>query len=271
MEFITYEQLERDIIDFSREIPSDIDVIVGVERSGLLPATLLALHLNKPLLTLNEYIHNVVSDYIDSKVSLKSVYKALIVDDSVSSGRTFQEINGILSKEKLVYKTAAIYISNISSYIPDYHYKSISIPRMFEWNFIHHEALKNAILDIDGVIFKEPPMEDDTAEYEAYIKNPSPLYIPSVPVFGFMSGRLEKYRKITEQTLKRYRVNYGFLELAQYDSPAERRKFNMGEKKGEFFRNSKATLFIESSKEQADIIRKISGKDVICIEEFRKN
>lgn len=270
MEFITYEQLEKDVIDFSRDIPSDIDVIVGVERSGLLPATLLALHLNKPVLALNEYIHNVVNDYIDSKISIKSVYKALIIDDSVSSGRTFERINGTL-KGNFVYKTATMYIASSSSYFPDFYYKYVNLPRMFEWNFMHHEMLRNAILDIDGVIFQEPPIEDNTLEYEEYLRNPRPLYIPSVPVLGFVSGRLKKYRKITEQTLKKYGIEYKFLEMAQYNSPNERRQFDMGETKGKIFRDSEATIFIESSKKQADTIRKISSKDVICIEEFRKN
>lgn len=267
MNFVTYSQLKKDVIEWAKELPPNIDIVVGVERSGLIPATILALHLNKPVITLNEYLNGTFNEYEDSKVSISSLYNALIVDDSMSSGRAMTKIKGKLGSN-FTYKTGVVYTSGLCDNLVDYHYKIISLPRMFEWNFAHHENLKSAILDIDGVVFGEPPVEDDTEMYEWYLSHPEPLYVPSLPVLGFVTGRLEKYRKVTEETLKRYGIRYGFLKMAQYDTPQERREHSMAEYKADIYKNSNANLFIESSKEQADIIRVLSDKEVICIEEF---
>jgi len=268
MNFITYNQLKKDVIEWSKELPNDFDVIVGVERSGIIPATILALHWNKPFLTFNQLLEYNGSVYIDSKVSIKEVNRVLIIDDSISSGRAMERMRNEMGNMDFVFKTGAVYGFDSNHDLVDYIFKDILSPRMFEWNFQHNENLPNCILDIDGLIFKEPPLEDDTEAYEAYLGNPTPLYIPTVPVMGIVTGRLEKYREVTEKTLARYGVKYGFLKMANYTTPQERRQDNMGVMKGLEFNNSEASVFIESSKEQADIMRKMCVKDIICIEEF---
>lgn len=270
MNFITYNQLKRDVIDWTEDLPKNLDVIVGVERSGLIPATMLALHLNIPVISLNDYVrgyYDGVVKYADSKIELKSLCNAFIVDDSASSGRAIQKVREILGND-FAYKTGVVYATRESTGFVDYYYKFIDRPRMFEWNFQHNDNLNNALLDIDGVIFKEPPSEDTTEVYEAYLVNPTPLYIPTVPVMGLVTGRLEKYREVTEKALEKYGVKYDTLVMSNYDSPQERRKNSMAVMKAQEFNNSKATVFIESSKEQADIMRKMCTKDIICIEEF---
>jgi hypothetical protein len=267
----------KDVIEWSKNLSwgREFDLIVGVERSGIIPATILALHWNKPFLTLNQYFAGNWEEYIDSKVSFGNIKKVLIVDDSISSGRTAEKIL-YRSREVSVYNRGhsicfgGVYItpSHDPSGIYKYFFKVIPLPRMFEWNFIHNNNLRNALLDIDGVIYEEPPLEDDTEAYEKYIENPIPLYIPTIPVLGFVSGRLEKYREVTERSLKRYGIEYGSLQLAQFDTIQERRKNDMGAIKGNIYKESQANVFFESSKQQAKTIRQVSGKDVICIEEF---
>lgn len=270
MNFITYNQLKRDVIDWAEDLPKDLDVIVGVERSGLIPATILALYLNIPVITLNDYLRGYFGgemSYLDSKVKIGSLCNAIVIDDSSCSGRAMKHIKEMLDND-FTYKTGAVYTTKESVGELDYYYKFVDLPRMFEWNFQHNDNLNNALLDIDGVIFKEPPLEDDTEAYRAYLENPIPLYIPTVPVMGLVTGRLEKYREITERTLAEYGIKYDTLVMANYDSPQERRKDSMAVVKAQEFNNSKATVFIESSKGQADIMRKMCMKDIICIEEF---
>lgn len=36
MEFVSIAQLEKDIVDNAMKIPNDIDLVVGVSRSGML-------------------------------------------------------------------------------------------------------------------------------------------------------------------------------------------------------------------------------------------
>jgi len=274
MNFITYNQLKKDVIDWNNGLP-DADLIVGVERSGIIPATILALHRNIPFLTLNQYLTNDFANYIDSKVEIGKIKNVLIIDDSISSGRTAQVIKERLKEERLYNRGHIVYFGGVyiapnicPNGIYKFYYKQIALPRMFEWNFQYNNNIRNSIWDIDGVIFKEPPVEDNTEAYEAYLANPIPLYIPSMPIVGIVSGRLEKYRDITEKALKRYGIEYEFLELAQFDTIQERRKNDMGAIKGNIYKESQANVFFESSKQQAKTIRQVSGKDVICIEEF---
>lgn len=268
MNLITYKQLVEDVKKWSSHLPKDYDAIVGVERSGLLPATILALEMNKPLLTLNTLI-NGANDYIDSKVSIGKISKILVVDDSISSGRAMQSVRNVLEDTDYSVEYCAVYGLYSNNKLIDYKYKNVELPRVFEWNLFHHNIMKESILDIDGVIFQEPPIEDNTQEYEAYLRNPKPLHTPSVPVLGIVTGRLEKYRDLTERSLKDNGIEYGFLEMAQYNTPQERRMHNMGEYKAEIYKKTQeAKLFVESSKLQAIRIRTMSAKPVICIEEL---
>jgi adenine/guanine phosphoribosyltransferase-like PRPP-binding protein len=49
MNFVTYRDLNEDIIRNLHRIPNDIDVVVGVPRSGLLVASQIALYRNLPV------------------------------------------------------------------------------------------------------------------------------------------------------------------------------------------------------------------------------
>jgi len=263
MNFVSYRELKKDVVEWSTRLP-EFDAIVGVERSGLLPATILALHLNKPLLTVNDLVYG-LDKYIDSKVSIGEIEKVLVVDDSISSGRAITKIKEALKGYSAKY--GVVYGLPESRNLVDYMYKEVPLPRAFEWNLFHNEVLRDAVLDIDGVIFEEPPLEDNKQEYEEYLANPLPLYIPTVKVRGLVTGRLEKYRDITEITLKRYNIRYDFLVMANYSTPQQRRVEDMGVAKANIYK-TQGSLFIESSKQQADTIRKETGKEVICIEEL---
>jgi len=267
MNFVTYKQLKEDVVQWAKTLPRDYSAIVGVERSGMLPATMLALHLNIPILTLNELMEG-RKEYLDSKVKKGIIKKVLVVDDSISSGRAMLRTKQQIRWSNYEIEYGAVYGLEEGRHLVDYVYKIVPLPRAFEWNLFHNDILKDALLDIDGVIFQEPPTEDDTQEYENYLMSPIPLYIPSVMVKGLVTGRLGKYRDITEQTLERYGIRYEELVMADFSSPQERREYDMGRNKAKSYAESSATLFIESSKQQADAIRRITGKEVICIEEL---
>ena len=49
MNWISYAQLHADIVSFSATLPADLVAIVGVPRSGVMAASLLALHRHIPL------------------------------------------------------------------------------------------------------------------------------------------------------------------------------------------------------------------------------
>ena len=67
-------------------IPRDIDLVVGIPRSGMFPANLLALYLNRPVTDLGSFINGHIykagerGQFFDSR----RYKKILIVDDIIS-------------------------------------------------------------------------------------------------------------------------------------------------------------------------------------------
>jgi hypothetical protein len=51
IEFITFQQLTEWTIEWTKRLPQDYDVIVGIPRSGLIVASIIACRLGKPLTT----------------------------------------------------------------------------------------------------------------------------------------------------------------------------------------------------------------------------
>lgn len=61
MNYRSIVDLNSDIKKWISELPNDLDLIVGIPRSGLLVANLLALHLNLPLTDVEGLIENRIS------------------------------------------------------------------------------------------------------------------------------------------------------------------------------------------------------------------
>ncbi len=80
-----------------------------------------------------------------------------------------------------------------------------------------------------------------------------------------MTARLEKYRRETEAWLKQQGIEYGNLVMMDAASGRERRwQGSHGAYKGEVFRQTGCSMFIESSYEQAVQICQTAGKQVFC-------
>jgi len=69
-------------------LPRDFDLIVGVPRSGMLPANLIALYLSKPFTDIHSFRngHIYKAGERGQFIDVKEFKKILIVDDSIASG-----------------------------------------------------------------------------------------------------------------------------------------------------------------------------------------
>ncbi|MCF0124965.1 MAG: phosphoribosyl transferase [Clostridia bacterium] len=256
------------------KFPHDVDLIVGLPRSGMLPANLLALYLNKPYTDIDSFVDGRIygcgnrGKLIESSI----LKKILIIDDSVSSGNALNIAKKKIAELQKSYSFifSAIYAQRDSLSKVDIFCEIVEQPRCFQWNLFHHPlVLKNSFLDIDGVLCPNPPLDDDGLKYLAYLNSAPKLYIPSVEVDTLVSCRLEKYRGATEDWLKRNGVKYKKLVLLNLPSKKDRLVWGRhGEFKGKIYRKSNATLFVESSLHEAKKIFKIAKKPVFCIETF---
>ncbi len=259
-------------------VPSDVGLIVGMPRSGLLAANLIALHLNLPLADFEGLIENRIlqtgermlrrDNYFQDELSTK---KILVVDDSVQSGSTMRRAKRRLKEANLNNELifSAIFVSPKGRSEVDLYFEEIRGYRIFEWNLMHSAVISGSCVDIDGVLCEDPTEEqnDDGKRYEEFLVNAKPLHMPSVRIGYLVSCRLEKYRNLTEEWLKRHQIKYGRLYLMDLPNKEARLASNSHASfKAEIYKNTSAMMFIESSIHQAREIARISNSAVLCLD-----
>lgn len=278
--FINYRSvsdLNNAIVKYLQVVPADITLIVGVPRSGMLPASLLALYLHLPLTDVEGFIEGRIiqsGPRLNADSNCKKIPtsgRALIVDDSVASGSAMTKVKARIEASQVLLKPvyAAIFIdaSVLSSAIVDLSFESVPLPRLFEWNLLNSWYCNQYCVDIDGFLCRDPTPEenDDGKEYINFIKN-TPLIIGQRKEFGYVvTSRLEKYRKETEFWLFENKIRYKKLYMMNYETAEERQRNNKySEFKSKIYLESNSVLFIESSERISIEIARKTLKPVFC-------
>lgn len=275
MNYRSFSQLNDIIIKNLHKVPNDIDLVVGIPRSGIIPADLIALYKNIPFVSLNEFDEGKTfsgGERIKNH-NFKEIKKVLVVDDSLYSGKALAKSKDKIEKLQydFQYIYAAIYIVPESIHLIDIYFEMVSPPRVFQWNIMHHPYLTQSCVDIDGVLCLDPTEKenDDGPLYEFFLNNAIPYFTPTIKIHTIVSCRLEKYRKHTENWLSQHNIQYDNLVLLDLPDKETRIKWNRyGEYKADVYQRSGCMLFIESSVSQASIIAHVTGKPVFCIENF---
>ncbi|MEM0575477.1 phosphoribosyltransferase family protein [Flavobacterium polysaccharolyticum] len=256
-------------------IPRDFDLIVGVPRSGMLPANLLALYLNRPYTDIHSFLNGHIykagarSQFFD----ISEFKNILVVDDSIASGAAMVEVKESLQhlNDQFNIKYCAVYVIPGKEKMVDYFFEVVPLPRYFQWNILNHTTLEKACFDIDGVLCADPLPEqnDDGEKYIDFILNAPPLFIPGSKIGTIVTSRLEKYRKETETWLAANNIKYN--ELVMLDLPnmeARQRANNHGDHKAKAYLAKPYVLFVESEYHQAVEINRLSKKPVLCTANF---
>ncbi len=278
MNFITIKELNTDILNNLYKIPKDIDLIVGIPRSGMIVASLLAVYLNKPLTDIDSYISGNI--YLTGSTkntskhakSILEVKRALIVEDSSCYGRSIKMAKEKLAVQKYDIQNVfyAAYVTEETKDVVDIFLRVVDLPRTFEWNYLHTDVLNKSCVDLDGVLCVDPAESenDDGVRYKEFIINAKPKFIPTKKIGWIVTARLEKYRSLTEKWLSENNIEYDkLIMMTGVKSAKERRQLNCHASfKGEVYKSlNGAILFIESDQNQAREISEISHKDVICV------
>lgn len=276
MNYRTIADLNEVILKRLYILPRDIDLVVGIPRSGMFPANLLALYLNRPVTDLGSFINGHIykagerGQFIDTK----QFHKILIVDDSIASGAAMiackEQVKHLTSTFEIKY--GAIYVIPGKEHLVDYAFDIVPLPRYFQWNILNHTILEKACVDIDGVLCKDPTSEqnDDGEKYIDFLLHAQPLFIPGAKIGTLVTSRLEKYRKETETWLAENHVKYNKLVMLDLPNKEARMKANChAAHKAKEYKENKYVLFIESSLRQAMEINQITHKPVLCTENFQ--
>lgn len=142
---------------YASKVPHDIELVVGIPRSGMLVASIISLKLNLPLTDLysfhrndelkkgntRTYKHAQLANPWDAK-------KILLVDDSIASGNSMlaavEMVKSVYQGEVL---TMAAFAQKENTGNVDLYFETVEQPRLFEWNILHHNLMRHACLDID--------------------------------------------------------------------------------------------------------------------------
>tara|TARA_A100001515_G_scaffold7206_1_gene6131 strand:- start:6840 stop:7856 length:1017 start_codon:yes stop_codon:yes gene_type:complete len=275
-DYITNSQLIKDCKDLLLPKIANLNLkgVIGIPRSGMFPASMIAMWLNLPMY----YLDTLGSPQPLSAASrfggirmLK--YKGsngsfLVVDDTIYNGKAMKNFMPRILED--IY-TCSVYVRPESEFKPDFYARELKAPHLLEWNLFNCTYIEYALLDFDGILCPNVPQEDckDEDKYIDYISTVEPFYhrIPKTKCVGIVTARLEKYRAITEAWLKRHGINYGFLEMYPTEKKDIRDKNHIEESstfKAKIFKRSHAKFFIESEIAEATRIKEKSGKFVVC-------
>ncbi len=277
MNFRTYQDLATCISGNIHKIPHDIQLIVGIPRSGVLAGSMLALYMNLPFISLDDYVdgRNFTTGSTRKSVgwvkNTGEAKKILVIDDSISSGKAIKE-----AKEKITATITdgvtvlycAVYALPMTCSLVDIYFEICNQPRMFEWNYMHHWALEYCCMDIDGVLCEDPSFvqNDDGKKYSDFIRNARPRFLPTQKVGKLVTTRLGKYREETETWLREHNVRYDELIMLENTTARERALSNAHAIfKANVYKSCDSIMFFESDYGQALDICKISGKPVFCV------
>jgi hypoxanthine phosphoribosyltransferase len=249
-------------------IPDDVTAVAGVPRSGMsaagqiaeaLHVRLYAIHASTGLVELasGERFHGERPD--DGTL--------LIVDDTVASGLSMyalrERIREVSTRRRVL--TAVVYASPEAAHTVDLYAEILPLPHFLQWNFFNSVHAPTTALDFDGILCEDCPAEDDDdgPRYVRFLETAKPKYlVRSCEIPLIVTARLEKYRDPTNAWLRRWGVRCRELVMGPW---AERsHTYDIGQFKGQVYRDSAATIFVESCPAQTRVIADVSGKRVIC-------
>jgi len=265
----SFQQLNASIVRNLHKIPANADLVVGVPRSGLLAANLLALHLNLPLADLDGFKARrllrggVRTDRV--KKHFDEIRNVVVLDDSLQSGHAMSVARKALEDigfgENLYF--GVVYLRPGVQHPLDFHLEECAMPRAFEWNMLHHPGVMiHSGMEIDGVLCHGPGSGDleSPERYLDFIRSARPYLKFTGKIGMLITNRPEKVRCETEEWLERQGIQYSrlFMRGAKAGGRDQKRKL--------FNADRDLFVFFEASVEYARQLACSTGKMVYAVD-----
>jgi hypoxanthine phosphoribosyltransferase len=281
--FVSYDQAERLVASLLDRVSLwTPDIVVGIARGGLVPATMASCLLALPLFMIGWDRRTGVTRWIGPPPSVAN--RILLVDDACSTGTTMASVRATLADWGYACATLTLlHDPDTTRYIPDFSYPMRELFR-FPWE--RGEATLTARaqrragqpvelsierpffgVDLDGVFLPDIPRAHYDADLtEALSRRHALEPLPALPPFPperavVITGRPESDRSLTEAWLARWGFHALKLECRPNEVPADlpsvaRYKAMTATRWG-------CTHFIESEPEQAIRIAAIAPHLVV--------
>jgi len=256
------------------KLKDDFDLVVGIPRSGMVPAGMIALLTDRHLLDLESFL----SGQTPTRGTTRAIpelpapadqRRVLIVEDSISSGRSIEAVRKRVADTypQITPTYIAVIAAPHSRHLVDLYFDTCPHPRAFEWNLLNSWVCEEGAFDLDGV-FCVDPKETENDDGPNYLKflNEAQLYRrPGKRLHRIVTSRLEKYRPETEAWLSHHGVQFDHLDMMQGVSAAERREKRLHApfKAKLYAADPKLKIFVESDPAQSKEIARLSGKPVL--------
>lgn len=257
-------------------VPADVDLIVGVPRSGILPAVTIALLLNLRYADLDNLCEGRLAGAGSTKPGsrlisdLAEARHILVVDDSLNRGYAMQEVRARLAKAGITARVslAAIYVVPGGDAEVDIALETVPLPRVFEWNLPHHVYLRRACVSFEGALCRSPSAIERRcpAAYARFLDEAPPLMRPTQRIACVLSAGSEQHRAQVGAWLGRHGIVHERLVMLDLPDPhGAADPAGPALVKARFYGASKHMLFIEGDDRQSVTIAQISGKPVLSI------
>lgn len=270
--FRSYDDLHHDLVGWLPRLPRLVGVC-GVPRSGVIVASQLATLLNVPLLSIESLAASeVVSWRPSTSKPLPSPggQRVLVVDDSCWSGGTIREVRRKLPESVRARCIFGAVYCNIesTSQLDCCGYTIDSIQHLFAWNYLRDMHARTTLTDMDGVLCDDwngDENDENAAAYKNFLTHAVARVKPIYPVLGIVTGRVARHRAATQSWLDREGIKAHELVMPFADNESRRGRC-VGTQKAIAYRDRHptATLFVESDRQQAEMIFRQCGLPVLC-------
>ncbi len=255
----------------------DVDCVVAVPRSGLVPATLVSLYRNVELFTApemferGESVHGVTRSPRASGGEKRR--RVLVVDDSCNTGDSITEAVARVRRAdpSARVESFVVYATAHSTSAVDRWCEIVDQPRVFEWNLLHHPLANSFGFDLDGIFCPDPVVgpDGDGAEMAAFYRDAPVRIAPTYPVGAIITSRTHDHEDVTRQWLADHSVGYDEIHFFPGSADARRALGLHAAYKARVYAASDLALFVESDPSQAYEIQRITGRPVVCWSERR--
>jgi orotate phosphoribosyltransferase len=275
-EFVTTSQMMIDLKSLAEKIPPDTSRIVGVARSGVCAASMIAMLLHLPLSIVRQSMGDIIDGGNGWRLTGNTGGQGpvVVIDDTVMTGNSFKHIMPIVRRTYPNAISAAVYVNPHARLKPELFARLLPHPHLLEWNLTNSIFSPHTAVDFDGILCADcaPQDDDDGDRYRGFLLTATPRYMfrrTRIPLI--VTARLERWRAETLQWLAWHGMAADRIIMGPWKDNRERARDDIGAWKGghfaEFLRKQhriKPAMFIESDPRQAKRIAEVSRGLVVC-------
>jgi hypothetical protein len=266
--FVTTSQLAVDATRLSAALPPDVDAVVALPRSGLIPAGIVAAARHLPMYQVRD--GEVIASgggWRISDLPVSTPRHVAVIDDTGANGLAMRAALPIIlaAWPAATVTRAAVYSTRKASAWLDLVVGNLEGPHYLEWNWVNSGHAERCAFDFDGILCRDFTREEceTTATYREAMAAMRPLFLPRRrPVPLIVTARPESCRDLTEDWLRRHGVRWDRLEM--WSGEPHPPGATVAAWKATHFAAANLPMFAESDPAQAQMIADVSGRPVLC-------